>query len=91
MGTDILTGGQGKDDFAFNRKDDSLHGDTSDKVTDFSNDEDRIDWSGMRPDLTFNGTEVCSGTQGEIQVAISGGVKSLIKMDGDGAVYQFTL
>ncbi len=84
LGTDVMTGGNGKDDFVFNRKGDSLRGNSSDSITDFTIDQDRIDLSGMRPDLTFIGSGGFSGTQGEVQVRTTGGTDNIIKVDVDG-------
>ncbi len=84
LGSDNLNGGAGKDIFVFNRKADSLRGNPVDVIGDFTIGEDRVDLSGLRPDLTFIGSSGFSGLAGEVQVTVSGGSKSLIRVDVDG-------
>jgi len=84
VGTDELTGGSGKDTFVFNRKADSLRGNPSDTITDFTVGEDRVDLSGLGIDLVYIGNAGFSGVAGEVRVKTSGGTDKVIQVDVDG-------
>lgn len=66
-GADVLTGGAGRDLFAFEAVGHIGRGAQSDRITDFTPGEDRIDLSAAIPGLTYIGTDPFSGAGLELR------------------------
>ncbi len=83
-GRDLLNGGQGQDVFVFNRMIDSLDSVKADRIADFVVGEDMIELSGLGGSKSYIGSAGFSGAAGEVQVTLSGGTSTNIKIDLDG-------
>ena len=66
-GADVLTGGAGRDLFVFEAVGHVGRGAQSDRITDFTPGEDRIDLSAAIPGLTYIGTDPFSGAGLELR------------------------
>jgi Ca2+-binding RTX toxin-like protein len=83
-GRDLLNGGLGQDVFVFNRMNDSLNSVKADRIADFVVGEDMIELSGLGGSKSYIGSAGFSGSAGEVQVTLSGGTSTNIKIDLDG-------
>jgi Ca2+-binding RTX toxin-like protein len=101
-GADVLTGGTGADQFRYLFANDSVLGANADRILDFTNGEDRLDFRTLDADpiasgrqtVTFIGTAAFSATgAAQVRYADSGAdTLVLIDLNGDGtADMQITL
>ena len=84
LGKDRLFGNEGADKFVFQNRNESPNDSTADNLKDFEVGTDKIDLSGLNPDLMIIGSSGFSGTRGEVRLTETDDGDTIVRVDLDG-------